>query len=70
VGAEVNTEERKLSIPTDYTKTEKKDKLFKTMDPDPHQTGKLDLDLDPHQSEKVEAFESHLEHWRVQSWEK
>jgi hypothetical protein len=28
------------------------------MDPDPHQTGKLDPDLDPHQSEKVEAFET------------
>jgi hypothetical protein len=40
------------------------------MDPDPHQTGKLDPDLDPRQSEKVEALESHLEHWRVQIWEK
>jgi hypothetical protein len=36
-------------------------------DPDPHQSGKLDLDLDPdpHQNQRVI-----LEHWRIQIWKK
>ncbi len=33
---------------------------FWKLDPDPHQSGKLDTDLDPHQSEKVEALEGHF----------